>query len=191
MPSEGSKLYSNVYIGFIFTGFIACIIGSFTEGSVSLGAFFSGYSMLIFGIMMLLLILFNNELKGISQGQGQGLKKSYFQLLTDILITSGPFLLIISCIIFNLYLIITYKKIIIDGNISKEYYTYNTLFIFLLLINLMYMYGSITSKQFKETGKLTSVTSSSMYLFGVIISISVYTIYIILTKFETDGFTLQ
>ena len=51
--------FSNVYKGFIISATIAFIIGMFTQGTASLGAYIAGYSVLSIGIMMILLVLFN------------------------------------------------------------------------------------------------------------------------------------
>lgn len=55
--------YTSIYKGFIISGLIAFIVGFFTQGKVSLDSYIAGYSVLILGIMMLLLILFNSVLK--------------------------------------------------------------------------------------------------------------------------------
>jgi len=83
--------YSAVYKGLIIAGFISFIIGFFSEGKVSLGANISGYSVLILGIMMILIILFNNILR-VTEGQ------STFNIIYAILFSSGPFLLMLGVI---------------------------------------------------------------------------------------------
>ena len=57
-----SNWYNGIYKGFIITGIISFIIGFFSEGKVTLGAYIAGYSVLVLGIMMILLILFQNIL---------------------------------------------------------------------------------------------------------------------------------
>ena len=49
--------YSGMYKGLILAGIIAFIIGSFSSGSVSMDAYIAGYSALILGIMLILIIL--------------------------------------------------------------------------------------------------------------------------------------
>ena len=53
-------LYSSVYKACIFASVVAFIIGFFTESQLALGAYIAGYSVLTLGIMMILIILFNN-----------------------------------------------------------------------------------------------------------------------------------
>jgi len=86
--------YQSIYKGFIISAIISFVIGMFSEGNVSLGSYIAGYSVLILGIMMILLILFNNIMK-ITEGQ------SILQILYTILLTTGPFLLMLIHIVFN------------------------------------------------------------------------------------------
>ena len=55
--------YSSVYKAFIISAIISFVIGFFSEGNVSLGAYITGYSVLILGIMMILILLFNKPIK--------------------------------------------------------------------------------------------------------------------------------
>ena len=55
--------YNSIYKGFIIAGLVAFVVGFFTQGQTSLGAYISGYSVLTLGIMMILLILFNKILR--------------------------------------------------------------------------------------------------------------------------------
>ena len=63
-----SSWYSSIYKAFIISAIISFVIGFFSEGNVSLGSYITGYSVLILGIMMILLILFNSIMK-ITEGQ--------------------------------------------------------------------------------------------------------------------------
>ena len=92
--------YSSIYKGLIISSVISFIVGFFSSGNISLDAYITGYAVLILGIMMLLIILFNNIMKVI---QGQ----STFQTIYTILMSTGPFLLILGVLGFVLYLIIT------------------------------------------------------------------------------------
>jgi len=76
--------YASIYKGFIAASIVSFIIGFFTQGNTSLGAYISGYSILILAIMMILIILFNNILT-ITEGQ------STLKLLYTILFSTGPF----------------------------------------------------------------------------------------------------
>jgi len=174
--------YSAVYKGLIIAGYISFIIGFFSEGKVSLSAYIAGYSVVILGIMMILTILFNNILR-VTEGQ------KTFQIIYTILLTSGPFLLMLGVIGFILYLMITYKDSIIEKHVSSSYYSFSNISVLLLLIQLYIVYANISTEKFESTGKISKLTSSILYLFGVLGAICSIIIYIILRYFRTDGFT--
>jgi hypothetical protein len=175
--------YQSIYKGFIISAIISFVIGMFSEGNVSLGSYIAGYSVLILGIMMILLILFNNIMK-ITEGQ------SILQILYTILLTTGPFLLMLSVIAFILYLMIKYKSNILDNHVSNSYNSFSNINIILILIQLYIVYTNITSENFEKTGKMSKVTSSIVYLLGILSAISSIILYTILKYFTTDGFTV-
>ena len=173
--------YQSIYKGLIISAIISFIIGFFSEGKVSLGSYITGYSVLILGIMMVLLILFNSIMK-ITEGQ------SILQNLYTIFLTAGPFLLMLGVIAFILYLMIAYKSIILDNHVSNGYNSFSNINIILILIQLYIVYTNITTDSFEKTGKLSKVTSSVIYLLGVLSAISSIILYTILKYFTTDGF---
>jgi hypothetical protein len=177
-----SSWYSSIYKAFIISAIISFVIGFFSEGKVSLGSYITGYSVLILGIMMILLILFNSIMK-ITEGQ------SIFQILYTILLTAGPFLLMLGVIAFILYLMITYKSIILQDHVANGYHSFSNINVILILIQLYIVYTNITSDSFEKTGKMSKVTSSIIYLLGVLSAISSIILYTILRYFTTDGFT--
>jgi hypothetical protein len=177
-----SSWYSSIYKAFIISAIISFVIGFFSEGNVSLGSYITGYSVLILGIMMILLILFNSIMK-ITEGQ------SIFQILYTILLTAGPFLLMLGVIAFILYLMITYKSIILQGHVANGYHSFSNINIILILIQLYIVYTNISSDSFEKTGKMSKVTSSIVYLLGVLSAITSIILYTILRYFTTDGFT--
>jgi len=175
--------YQSIYKGFISAAIISFIIGFFSDGNVSLGSYITGYSVLILGIMMILLILFNSIMK-ITEGQ------STLQILYTILLTSGPFLLMLGVIAFILYLMITYKSIILDNHVANGYHSFTNINIILILIQLYIVYTNISTDSFEKSGKMSKVTSSIVYLLGVLSAISSIILYTILRYFTTDGFTV-
>ena len=177
-----SGWYSSIYKAFIISAIISFVIGFFSEGNVSLGSYITGYSVLILGIMMILLILFNSIMK-ITEGQ------SILQILYTILLTAGPFLLMLGVIGFILYLMITYKSIILQGHVANGYHSFSNINIILILIQLYIVYTNISSDSFEKTGKMSKVTSSMVYLLGVLSAITSIILYTILRYFTTDGFT--
>ena len=131
---------------------------------------------------MILLILFNSIMK-ITEGQ------TILQILYTILLTAGPFLLMLGVIGFILYLMITYKSIILQGHVANGYHSFSNINIILILIQLYIVYTNISSDSFEKTGKMSKVTSSVVYLLGVLSTITSIILYTILRYFTTDGFT--
>ena len=179
-----SYWYSNIYKAFIYASIVAFIVGFFTEKDTSLGAYLAGYSSLTLGIMMILIIIFNNILKTTSN-------ETSFQLLYSIILTSGPFILILGIIAFVLYLMIKYKNSIIQGNVSPNYNSFSNIIIILLMIQLYIILGNINSEKFETTGKLPKVTTSIVYLLAILTGISSIILNTVLKYYSTDGFTLN
>ena len=102
--------------------------------------------------------------------------------------STGPFLLILGVIGFVLYLIITYKSNIVNDNVSQSYYSFSNITIILILIQLYIVFSNISTPKFEETGKISKVTSSIIYLLGVLSAISSIIMFTILKYFTTDGF---
>jgi len=174
--------YSSIYKALIMASVISFIISFFSSGEISLGASLAGYSVLILGIMMILIILFQNILKN-------NPNPSLFQMIYSIFIGTGPFILILAVIGFILYLIISYKNLIIDEHVSKSYYTFSNIAIILLLLQLYIVYTNITTASFESTGKMSKLTSSLVYLLGVLTSMCSLILFTILKYYTTDGFT--
>jgi len=175
-----NNLYSLVYKALIYVSVILFLISFGTSGNTTISALISGYSALALGILMILIMLLNNVMNTI-----QG--KATFEIITTILMASGPFLLMLAVIGLILYLIITYSKIIGDGHVSNGYYTFSNISIVLFLLQIYLLYSNMDTEKFKITGKLSSITSSLIYLLGVISSMCALILYTILKYFTTDG----
>ena len=91
--------YSTVYKACIFAAMISFILGFFTESKTSLGAYIAGYSVLILAILMILIVLFNNIFRVGGNDTG-------FQIIYTVLMSTGPFILMLGVISFVLYLLI-------------------------------------------------------------------------------------
>ena len=174
--------YSGVYKACILASLVAFVIGFFTQSKTSLGAYIAGYSVLTLGIMMILLILFNNILRVSSNG-------SSFQIVYSILIGAGPFLLMLGVIGFVLYLLINYTDKIVAGHIDPSFNSFSNTIVMLLLLQIYLVYTNISTDNFESTGKLSKVTSSFIYLLGVLTGICSIILSTILKYYSTDGFT--
>lgn len=176
--------YSTIYKACIYAAGVAFILGFFSSNTTSLGAYLAGYSVLILAILMILTILFTNVFK-------TNTNNSTTQILYSILMTSGPFILILGIISFVLYLLIKYKNIIIAGHVSPSYNSFSNIIVILLMLQLFIIISNISNEKFEATGKLSKVTSSIIYLLGVLTGISSIILNTILTYYSTDGFKVN
>jgi hypothetical protein len=178
-----SNWYNGIYKGFIIAGVISFIIAFFSQGEVSLGAYIAGYAVLILAIIMILIILLNNIFRVTKD-------ESTLKLILSIILTTGPFLLMLGVIGFILYLMITYKNNIIAGHVSSGYNSFSNIVSLLLFIQLYIVYTNISTETFESTGKISPLTSSIIYLLSVLSGICSVILFTILKYFTTDGFTV-
>ena len=174
-----ADFYSSVYKSLIIAGIIAFIIGFFTAGTTSYAAYISGYSVLILGILMILTMSFNKIISN---------TKSTFENLYAALSITGPFILMLAIISFIMYLMITYKDNIISQRVSTGYYSFSNIAIILMLLQLYFVYTSITTKKYEDNNRISKVTTGFLYLLGVLQGICSINLFIILKYFTTDGF---
>lgn len=174
--------YSTIYKACIFASLVAFIMGFFTQSQLSLGAYIAGYSVLTLGIMMILIVLFKNVLRVTENG-------SALQILYSILMTSGPFILILAVISFVLFLLINYQDKIIAGQVAPSFNSFSNIIVMLLLVQVYLVYTNINTDTFESSGKIPKVTSSLVYLLGVLTGICSIILSTILKYYSTDGFT--
>jgi len=172
--------YTNLYKAFLIGSVICFIIYMATTGQMSLGAMISGYSILLLSILMISYIVLYYTLKN-SQ------KATFFQSILNMVFAFGPFLLTFFIISYVLYLVITYKNRILLGHVSSGYSTFSNIIIILLLLQIYIIYNNINSEKFETTKTLSKITSSLLYLYGVIAGICSLTLAVILSKFSADG----
>jgi len=179
-----SDWYAGIYKALIATSAISFIISFFSSGNIAFGSILAGYSLLILSIMMILLILFNNLLRVNDSA-------STFQIILSIIMTTGPFLIMLGLIGFIMYLIIFYMIPIMEGHVSPSYFTFSNIAIILFLLQIYIVYTNISSDKFESTGKMSKVSSSIMYLLCTLITICSLILFTILKYFRTDGFTMH
>ena len=176
-----TTFYSTIYNGLISASVVLFIIGIFTTGKLSVGSYITGYSTLILGIMLFLITMFNKLFSSDT-------KLPTSQMISTILSMTGPFILMLGTISFVLYLMITYKSIIIDDHVSPGYYSFNNITLLLILFQLYIVYTNTITPDYEKTHKLSRTTSSVMYLIGLLTLMSTIITYTILKYFTTDGF---
>jgi hypothetical protein len=173
--------YSSVYKAIIIASSVCFIIYNFSSGQTAYGSIIAGYSTLTLGILMIMLIIFNNVLEATKDG-------NFYSIIYEMIMASGPFMLMLTIVGLILYLLINYKDRILDGHVSSGYNSFSNITIILLLIQIYIIYKNINTEKFETTKKLSRFTSSILYLFGTITLISSLTIFSILKYFSADGF---
>lgn len=179
-----ATLNATIYRACMIVSSVLFIISFFSQGtkSIYVNSYLTGCSVLIFGIMMMLIILFNNILK-----QNQNASNS--QLFFRIFGTTGPFIFTLFILGFVLYLFIKYYTRINEGHISNSYYSFSNVFVMLMLLQIFLVYKYIDSDLFETSGKIPKVVNSIIYLLGLFSFICSTILFIILKYYTTDGFT--
>ena len=154
----------NIYKAFILASVVLFIVSFFTTGQATIGSLITAYSTLTISIIMIMLILLNNVLR-VSQGQ------TIFNIILSIIFTSGPFLLMLAVIGIMLFCIISYGSAIGAGNVSNNYYTFSNMIVILFLLQIYMLYGNIISDKFQQSGRISKITLSMVYLIGTITAI--------------------
>jgi len=175
--------YESIYKALIFGSAITFIISNLTSGANSYNSLITGYIILILGILMVLTMVIAKILEVQKTS-------STTQILLSIIMTLGPFLLMLAIIGFMLFLIIFYKTPILENRVSNSYDTFSNITLVLLLIQVYVVYTNLDTDEFKINGKISQMTSSVLYLLGVLSLFSSGTIYIILKYFRADGFQM-
>lgn len=175
--------YESIYKALIFGSAITFIISNLTSGANSYNSLITGYAILILGILMILTIMITKILDVEKSS-------SIMQILLSIIMTLGPFLLMLAIIGFMLFLIIFYKTPILENQVSQSYDTFSNITLVLLLIQVYVVYTNIDKDEFKINGKISLLTSDILYLLGVLSLLSSCTIYIILKYYRADGFQM-
>ena len=159
-----------IYRSFMLSCVVAFIIAFFTKGNVSFGALLAGYCLLILSIALIITIILSSK--------NEMLKN---------LLSSLPFFLLFGIIGFLMYLTISNMRSIIANHVSPSYSGFVNITLILLLIIVYIVYQNITSPAFINTGKISNLTTSLIYLFGLLALITSLILFTILTYFKTDG----
>jgi hypothetical protein len=184
--------YSGVYNALIIAGLVAFIIGMFSSGKISVDAFIAGYSTLALGVMLLLMTVLNGITKQTATSvQSQNVFMRMFQPIFSFFSIIIPFVLPLGVIVLSLYMLIKYRKPIINNRVSAGYYSFSMINIILILVQMYLFYKNTSTPEFEKTGKISSVQGNMITLLGIITTISAINVYIILKYFRTDGFTMN
>jgi len=180
MIGDFSAFQTSIYKACINVACIVFILGMTTTGSVSINCYQTGYVLLAFAIMMILIQLLNNIQS----------KKDGSNSIGAIALNLLPLTIILAVVSSLLYFNMVYKDIIVEGRVSLGFNTFSNIVVILLLIQTYILYSAVSSKTFQEKG-ISSVTSGTLLLLAILTGISTNIIRTILKYFTTDGFEPQ
>jgi hypothetical protein len=186
---NGSSVLNSMMPTFYITLIIVGVILLFaTVGSSSVNALngtIAGYALLGAGILLLVSFLLYGVFT--NRKEESVLAKNGRQMFMSAIYTGGPFFVVLGIIGYTLYLLITYKNRISEGNVSPGYASFTNISIILILMQLYLFYLGTQKENFKKTSRLDRVYSMLLYFVGIINIVTVITIGIILAYFSTDG----
>jgi hypothetical protein len=139
-----------------------------------LGVMF-GYVSIIIAVMLLMMITFVNLTDTVVP--------SFFKLLDAF----SPFLLFLSTLAFSIVIISVYYDKLSTSDVSSSYKSFSTISVFFIIVQailLMYSLNYSTKQNI-----ISSVEVSKLRLLGIINLIVVFSSFISLKYFTTDGFT--
>ena len=107
--------------------------------------------------------------------------------IMSFLTTVGPFLFIISSLIYLIYLLSIYFNKITSGHVSNGYNTFSNIIIVLVIAQLIVFYYGSQEKTFKTYHTLSKIYGMFLYLVGLLTLLSIFSLGTILQYFSTDG----
>lgn len=168
--------YSTLYKTFIYVSLILFIIYYMTTGETSVASLLTSFFIIILGLFMIL-VLTVNQIQQYSKNIGETLYQLFKQ--------TGAILCILGFIGFLLYLVFTYKKLIVSNHISSSYGIFMNLSVLLIFSQIYILLQNQTPEGYIQ---ISGITSGILYLLNIILFVCVNIIYTTLTYFTTDGF---
>lgn len=161
--------YSSIYKALLISSAVTFGIYASSPSEVtSMNALIAAYVILIIGVSMLMLYIFNRSVNASS--------------------AVVPFLLMIASTGFITRLLITYKDDILNHRVSDGFYNFSNISVILILIQTYFIYSELGSPEFKEKLTFSKITSGVVTMLGILTGICAYILYIVLTYYKTDGF---
>lgn len=172
--------YEAVYKSFL----IACIwIFLFSlgfTGETQFNCMITGYSLLIISISLIMIVILYNVAINIQNA-------SMFSALLNILINTGPYILMLFTLCVIVYIQITYKSEIISGHVSKGYTSFSNITLILFIVQVYILYSNMNSSNYQSSGKLPRIVSGIIYFLDILEIMTVIILFVILKYFTTDG----
>lgn len=183
--SSGSTPYMYAFYTFIYTSLILFIMSFFTSSYTYIGSIVCADACLSVALIIIMVdILYNLFNKSIERTSSQN-------MLFNVISSLGPFLFIFIILSFSVYYMISFREKILSGQVSPSYITFNNMSIVLIIIQTVILFSAATSKTYRQTGKISKITSSLLYLVSLINVICLYIIYVVLNYYMTDGMSIM
>lgn len=177
---EIDKLYSNIYKAFLFVAITLFVTSYATSGASRFNANIVAYFILILSFLMMTIVIITNFLNYNSLAN----MSTFFKLFGML----APILLIVFSVGYMMYLMINNKTTILKDRVSSSYYTFSSIGLILLGLQIYIFNQNIDTTTFKMTGKIPSVPLGFIYLLGVFVVLCIINMHIILKYFTTEGF---
>jgi len=177
--------FPSVCKAFVFAASISFIIGILLNSPNSTDAYISGYSITLLATLLILINAFSYIFRETSSGSG------IMNLIYAIFMSIGPFGFMIALLGLVIYVITKNRALIINEDVPSNYIWYNESIVLLVMIQLLVIYTGVSSDKFDESGQISSLFASMLYLSSVLMLISYITLQSILTNYTTDGFGVR
>lgn len=179
-------LQTFIYI-IIFVGVIVAIIGNYIQSTQlnTPGAnttSFIGNILSIIGLFTLIPIIISIKENCQKLPKTQDNTKTS-SLIYDFLIQPGASIITIIVISYNMAINLIYKNLLINHNVSPEYYHYALLFYILLIMQLIFLFKYLSS----YGNPADNIFKYIVYLIGTLNFMLLSIMQIILKFFSTDG----
>jgi hypothetical protein len=179
--TSGSSPYIYAFYTFIYTSLILFIMSFFASSYTYIGSIVCADACLSVAIIIIMVdILYNLFNKSVERVTSQNM---LFNAISSI----GPFLFIFIILAFSVYYMVVFRDKILSGQVSPSYMTFNNMSTVLIMVQTMILFNGVTNKTYKQTGKVSKITSSLLYLVSLMNVICLYIIYIVLNYYITDG----
>ena len=161
--------YSSIYKSLLISSAISFVIYASSPSDVtSLNALIAAYVILIMGVSMLMVYIFNQAQNAVS--------------------SVAPFLIMLTSTGFICRLLITYKDAILNHQVSDGFYNFSKIAVILILIQSYFIYSETNSAEFKLKASFSKITSGVVTMLGILTGICAYILYTVLFYYRTDGF---
>jgi hypothetical protein len=180
-----SNPYIYAFYTFIYTSLILFVLSFFASSYTYIGSIVCADITLCIALVIIMVdILYNIFNKSLDRLTSRS-------MLYNVISSIGPFLFIFITMSYSTYYMLSFKEKILSNHVSPSYMTFNTISIVLVMIQTLILFSGVTSKMYRETGRISRITTSLLYLISLVNVICLYIIYIVLNYYTTDGMDLM